>query len=150
MFDSYSIRLIKSTISDLKNHNEDFIERFYSLLFTNYPEILFRFKQVEQKNLNLPNVLIDVIIYYEEYEGESTYLNEIVHGIALKHVSIGIQPEHYDGLGHCFLEAMQSVLEEKATMKVMYAWTKAYWKLADILMKKEAMIYLELAKRNVE
>ena len=70
-------------------------------------------------------------------------MSSAVELISEKHVSLHIQPEHYDIVGVCLLKAIKDVLGEAATEDILGDWGKAYFFLADIFRGIEKKKYEE-------
>ena len=70
-------------------------------------------------------------------------MSSAVELISEKHVSLHIQPEHYDIVGVCLLKAIKDVLGEAATEDILGEWGKAYFFLADIFRGVEKKKYEE-------
>jgi len=61
-------------------------------------------------------------------------LTDAVTIIANKHVSLNIQPEHYQDVGTELLKSIKEILGEAATDEIINAWKVAYFHLADIFI----------------
>lgn len=63
--------------------------------------------------------------------------------IAHKHVSLGIEPEHYPIVGSNLILYIKEVLGDAANDEVIEAWTAAYGQLVDIFVGHEKALYAQ-------
>ena len=65
-----------------------------------------------------------------------------------KHVSFNVEPEHYDIVGECIIEAIKITLKDAATKEIIDAWTEGYFFLANLLIAIEKKKKKERAEQN--
>ena len=65
-----------------------------------------------------------------------------------KHVSFNVEPEHYDIVGECIIEAIKIILKDAATKEIIDAWTEGYFFLANLLIAIEKKKKKERAEQN--
>ena len=65
-----------------------------------------------------------------------------------KHVSFNVEPEHYDIVGECIIEAIKITLKDAATKEIIDAWTEGYFFLANLLIATEKKIKNERAEQK--
>ena len=75
-------------------------------------------------------------------------LTDVVTIIANKHVSLNIQPEHYQDVGTELLKSIKDILGEAATDEIINAWKVAYFHLADIFIGIEENMRKELKENG--
>lgn len=141
MLDSNTIEIIKATVPALEIHANDITEHFYPLLFEQHPEVIPYFNQTNQGKGTQPKALANAVVAYGANIDELGNLSDAVKKIVHKHASLDIQPEHYDAVGSCLLQAIKAVLGEAATEEVINAWAAAYGQLAQILIEAEESVY---------
>jgi len=148
MLTAEQISIIKATASVVGNHARDITGVFYPLLFERYPQVQAYFNQTHQIQGTQREALAQALVAYATHIDELGQLSEAVSLITHKHCSLNIQPEHYDLVGECLMEAIGRVLGAAVTTEVADAWSAAYGQLADMLINAEAQIYHHNAKRR--
>eukprot|EP00090_Calanus_glacialis_P005774 TRINITY_DN14477_c0_g1_i1.p1 TRINITY_DN14477_c0_g1~~TRINITY_DN14477_c0_g1_i1.p1 ORF type:complete len:411 (+),score=103.83 TRINITY_DN14477_c0_g1_i1:177-1235(+) len=82
--------------------------------------------------------LSDSLVAYTAYCDQLSELGPLVERVANKHVSLGVQPEHYPVVGVTLLGALEDVLgKEVFNEEVKNAVAEGYFFLADIFIDKE-------------
>lgn len=132
---------IKQTIPVLQTHGEALTRRFYQNMFANNPEVVPFFNPAHQKTGTQQRALADAICAYAQHVDSPEKLTDAVELIAQKHVSLGIEPEHYPIVGENLLLTIQEMLELDAKDPVVQAWAEAYDQLAQIFIDREKTIY---------
>lgn len=148
MLTAEQISIIKATAPVVGNHARDITGAFYPLLFERYPHVQAYFNQTHQVQGTQREALAQALVAYASNIDELGQLSDAVSLITHKHCSLNIQPEHYDLVGECLMEAIAMVLGAAVTTAVADAWSAAYRQLADILINAEAMIYQQNAERR--
>jgi nitric oxide dioxygenase len=147
MLDARTIAVIQQTVPVLIEHGEALTRHFYRRMFANSPEVRELFNPAHQHAGSQQRALAGAICAYAQHIENPAVLNEALELIAHKHVSLGIRPEHYPIVGEHLLAAIGELLGDAATDEILDAWGKAYGFLADVLIKREAMIYAEHTQR---
>ena len=75
-------------------------------------------------------------------------LTNAVTIIANKHVSLNIQPEHYQDVGTELLKSIKEILGDAATDEIINAWKIAYFHLADIFIGIEEKMRQQLKENG--
>lgn len=75
-------------------------------------------------------------------------LTDAVTIIANKHVSLNIQPEHYQDVGTELLKSIKEILGDAATDEIINAWKDAYFHLADIFIGIEEKMRQQLKENG--
>ena len=65
----------------------------------------------------------------------------MINRIAQRHVQVDVLPQQYPVVEECLLEAIQAVLGDLATEKVIQAWKEAYQVLAELFIDREQLLY---------
>lgn len=132
-----TISLVKSTAPILREHGLAITTRMYEMLFEEHPEVreMFGVPDGEQEKR-----LAGAVLAYAENIDRIETLVPTVERIAAKHVSSGVEPEHYAIVGDTLLRAMMHVLGE-VELVVLEAWGEAYDFLANVFIGIEAELY---------
>lgn len=141
MLSQQAIAIIKSTVPVLEVHGTTITKRFYERLFQSHPELLNIFNHANQKQgrqqTALANAVYAAAIHIEKLDA----ILPVVRGIAHKHRSLGVKPEHYPIVGEHLLGAIKDVLGDAATDEILGAWAEAYGIIADAFIGVEAELY---------
>lgn len=132
---------IKQTIPILQTQGEALTRRFYQNMFANNPEVAPFFNPAHQKAGTQQRALANAICAYAQHVDSPEQLTDAIELIAQKHVSLGIQPEHYPVVGENLLLTIQEMLELDADDPVVQAWAEAYGQLAQVFIDREKTIY---------
>lgn len=132
---------IKQTIPVLQTHGEALTRLFYKNMFANNPEVAPFFNPAHQKTGTQQRALANAICAYAQHVDTPEKLTDAIELIAQKHVSLGIQPEHYPVVGENLLLTIQEMLELDADDPVLLAWAEAYEQLAQVFIDREQTIY---------
>ena len=139
-----TIKLVKSTAPNLKQHGQKITTRMYEILFEKHPEVKPQFNMSAQKDGSQPAKLAAAVYAYATHIDNLEVLNSAVEKIAHRHVETHVQPEQYSVVGESLLQAMKDVLgKEVANVEVITAWNEAYQVLADVFINREHQIYEE-------
>jgi len=142
------LAIIKQTVPVLQANGELLTRHFYQRLFRENPEVLAFFNPAHQRAGSQQRALAGAILAYAQNIENPAVLGSAVELIAQKHVSLGIQPEHYPVVGANLLGSIREVLGDAATDAVIDAWTSAYGQLADIFIAREAEIYAQQEQQH--
>lgn len=137
------MKLVKGTIPTLQEHGEHISTVFYKTMLKEHPELNNYFNAVNMKNGTQPRALTKLILAYASNISHISELTPKFERVANKHVSLGIQPDHYEIVCKYLMRAFSAVLGPKMTSEVRMAWTKAYWIMANMLANREQQLYKE-------
>ncbi len=135
------LAVIKQTVPVLQENGETLTRHFYQRMFRHNPEVLGFFNPAHQRSGSQQRALAGAICAYAQHIDNPGVLADAVELIAQKHVSLGIQPEHYPIVGDNLLASIREVLGEAATDDILDAWAAAYDALADIFIEREKALY---------
>lgn len=135
-----TIAIVKSTAPALQQHGVAITTRMYERLFVD-PEIKVMFDQAAQESGEQPKRLAAAIIAYAKNVDNLGALTQAVERMAVRHVEVGVKPEHYPAVAAALLPAIKDVLGDAVDQKVLDAWGEAYWFLAHILIGIEQEKY---------
>ncbi|WP_248930526.1 NO-inducible flavohemoprotein [Paenibacillus hamazuiensis] len=148
MLQEKTIQIIKSTVPVLEIHGTAITQRFYQLLFTNYPELLNIFNHANQKQGRQQTALANAVYAAAVHIDNLAAILPAVKQIGHKHRSLGIKPEHYPIVGQTLLTAIKDVLGDAATDEILQAWADAYGVIANAFIGVEAEMYEQAERQN--
>eukprot|EP00092_Neocalanus_flemingeri_P027961 GFUD01030357.1.p1 GENE.GFUD01030357.1~~GFUD01030357.1.p1 ORF type:complete len:398 (+),score=89.46 GFUD01030357.1:51-1244(+) len=139
-----TVAILKACHPLLKENREKIGKTFYTSLFRDHPQLKNVFNMSHQRQgkdgtpgpqmMALANSLVD----YTAHCDELSQLGPLVERVSNKHVSLGVQPEHYPVVGVTLLGALEDVLgKEVFNEEVKTAVAEGYFFLADIFIDKE-------------
>jgi nitric oxide dioxygenase len=129
---------VKATAPVLAAHGYDIIKHFYRSLLEAHPELKNVFNMRHQERGQQQEALARAVHAYAANIEDPSCLAAVLEGIANKHASLGVRPEHYPIVGEHLLGSIRAVLGAAATDDIISAWAQAYGNLADILMGRES------------
>jgi len=135
-----TIAILKSTAPALQEHGVAITTRMYERLFVD-PQMKALFDPSAQQSGEQPKRLAAAILAYAQNADRLDALAPAIERIAKRHVAVHIKPEHYPAVATALLAAIKDVLGDAADERILDAWGKAYWVLADILIAAEADLY---------
>ncbi|MGG0658573.1 NO-inducible flavohemoprotein [Rummeliibacillus pycnus] len=148
MLSQKTMDIIKSTAPVLEKYGQEITTVFYKRLFESHPELLNIFNQTNQRKGRQQMALANTVYAAAVHIENLSEIIPVVKGIAEKHRSLGIKPEHYPIVGENLLIAIKEVLGDAATDEIMNAWTEAYGVLADIFISTEEALYQEAENKQ--
>lgn len=137
------VQTIKSTVPVLQAHGNAITSSFYSTLLKENPSLNAVFNQANQANNHQAAALANSLYAYASHIDSLGVLSPAIERICQKHVSLYIQPAHYDVVGTYLLRTMGEVLGDALTPEILEAWRVAYVQLAGIMIKREDDLYKE-------
>lgn len=141
-----TIALVKASGPALAAHGLEITRTMYRRLFVR-EDIRALFNQANQGESGTQvHALAAAILAYARNIENLGALTSVVERIAHKHVGYHILPEHYPFVAEALLDAISEVLGEAATPEIIKAWGEAYWFLADMLKRREAVIREEIGQ----
>ena len=130
-----NVELLESSFAQIKVNSLEVTKRFYTLLFTDYPEVqpLFANTHMEKQRKQLFQSLVFTVNYLRKPDA----LSDALRGLGTRHVQYGVLPQHYPMVGSSLLKAFELSLGTAWTPDVQQAWTEAY-EVVDQLMLEGA------------
>ena len=137
------IILLKGLVGVLEEYGETISNRMYEILSERYPDVMkvFNRTHIEDGDKKQVKLLHHVLVKSFESIDQPEVLIEMFTRAAEKHSVVMVQPEQYQVVAECLLEAIQDVLGVKSDSKEIQAITKAYQILAGTLIEIEAALY---------
>ena len=139
-----TIAIVKATAPVLVRHGVAISTRMYERLFVD-PQIKALFDQAAQASGEQPKRLAAAIVAFAQNVDNLPALAGAVERMAARHVETHVKPEHYPKVAGALLPAIHDILGEAATDEVLAAWSEAYWLLAEVLIAREAQLYVDAA-----
>ena len=137
-----TITIVKATAPALVQHGLAITKRMYERLFVDL-EIKALFDDAAQESGEQPKRLAAAIVAFAQNVDNLPALAGAVERMAARHVETRVKPEHYPKVAAALLPAIRDVLGEAATDEVLGAWGEAYTFLADVLIAREAQLYVD-------
>lgn len=137
-----TIATVKATAPVLVQHGLAITKRMYERLFVD-AEIKALFDEAAQVSGEQPKRLAAAIVALAQNVDNLPALSGAIERMAERHVQTNVKPEHYPKVAEALLPAIRDVLGEAATDEVLAAWGEAYWFLADVLIAREAQLYVD-------
>jgi nitric oxide dioxygenase len=141
VFSAQTIALIKATVPVLQQHGEAITTHFYQLMLREHPELKAFFNEAHQVQGTQARALAGAVLAYAANIDRLEALAGALPRIIQKHVSLGVEPQHYPIVGQCLLRAIKEVLGDAATDDIIAAWGEAYTALAQLLIDAEEQVY---------
>jgi len=139
-----TIAILKACHPLLQENREKIGKTFYTSLFRDHPQLknVFNMSHQRQGRDGTPGpqmmALSDSLVAYAAHCDQLSELGPLVERVSNKHVSLGVQPEHYPVVGVTLLGALEDVLgKETFNDEVKNAVAEGYFFLADIFIAKE-------------
>ncbi|MDI1261483.1 NO-inducible flavohemoprotein [Aquabacterium sp.] len=148
MFSAQTIALIKATVPVLQQHGEAITTHFYQLMLREHPELKAFFNEAHQAHGTQARALAGAVLAYAANIDRLEALAGALPRIIQKHVSLGVEAQHYPIVGQCLLRAIKEVLGDAATDDIIAAWGEAYTALANILIAAEEQVYQDNAAKS--
>ena len=136
-----TIDVIADTADIIVGNATKITTRMYEILFSKYP-------QVKKLFVNQPDnqfmILAEALSLFAVNVDKLDKLKPALDVIAIKHVEVKIKAGHYPMVGMSLMQAMEEVLQEKATVDFMDAWREMYQYLGEVLINMESKLYKEM------
>lgn len=126
------IELLEQSFQAIAPNGEAFVANFYERLFMNFLETkpFFASADMNEQRKKLLGALVLVIQNLKKPE----VLTSALQGLGQRHVTYGIQPEHYQIVGTVLLETFGDLLGERWTPDYHQAWAEAYQVISGIML----------------
>ncbi|CAM4200829.1 NO-inducible flavohemoprotein [Pseudoalteromonas byunsanensis] len=148
MLSERTISLVKSTVPLLSDAGTAVTAHFYQRMFSHNPELKNIFNMTNQHTGKQQFALFNAIAAYATHIDNPQVLQDAIGRINHKHVSLNIQAEHYDIVGHHLIETLKELAPEQFTPKIEQAWREAYGFLADLFITQEEGLYRTVEQQH--
>ncbi len=135
---SNSLSVIKNSAPLITANAHNITKKMYEILFIKYPDVKKLFLNAPD---NQSSLVAEAISAYATNIENISVLLPALQVIADTHTTVKVQPHHYLLLGRIFIEALEIVLKELATLEFLDAWREAYKYIVNILINLEKKIY---------
>jgi len=128
-----NVELLESSFAQIKVNSLEVTKRFYTLLFTDYPEVqpLFANTHMEKQGKQLFQSLVFTVNNLRKPDA----LSDALRGLGTRHVQYGVLPQHYPMVGSSLLKAFEVSLGTAWTPDVQQAWIEAYEVMAQLMLE---------------
>lgn len=126
------VALLRSSFAQVAPRANEFADRFYAHLFTDYPAAkpLFAHTDIAAQSKKL----LDSLVFVVENLEQPGALTEALQGLGARHVKYGALPEHYPLVGNTLLKTFEEYLGEGWTPPVKQAWVDAYGVITTVML----------------
>jgi hemoglobin-like flavoprotein len=128
-----NVELLESSFAQIKVNSSEVTKRFYTVMFTDYPEVqpLFTNTNMEKQRKQLFQSLIFTVNNLRKPD----VLSNALRGLGTRHTRYGVLPQHYPMVGSSLLKAFEATLGTAWTPDVQQAWTEAYEVVAQLMLE---------------
>lgn len=128
-----NVGLLESSFAQVKVNSSEVIERFYTLLFADYPEVqsLFANTHMEKQAKQLFQSLVFTVSNLRQPD----VLRSALQALGTRHIQYGVLPQHYPMVGSSLLKAFEASMGTDWTSEVQQAWTEAYGVVAQLMLE---------------
>jgi hemoglobin-like flavoprotein len=128
-----NVELLESSFAQIKVNSLEVTKRFYTLLFTDYPEVqpLFANTNMEKQRKQLFQSLVFTVNNLRKLD----VLSDTLRSLGTRHAWYGVLPQHYPMVGSSLLKAFEVSLGTAWTPDVQQAWIEAYEVVAQLMLE---------------
>jgi nitric oxide dioxygenase len=139
-----SAEIVRATAPVVAEALDDITARFYSTMFSDYPELLDgQFNRGNQASGAQRRALAGSIVAFAGalLANPDVRPDDLLARIAHKHAAVGITEDQYTIVHKYLFAAIAEVLGDAITPDVGAAWDEVYWLMAGALIAQEARLY---------
>ena len=132
-----NVKLLRDSFEALRPHGDAMVARFYSILFSRYPEIekMFVKTNMEEQRKKFFSTLDELVKHLEE--PDKTMADLLILGN--HHLDHNVKNEQYPVVCDALIEAMKQSAGAMWTPEIENAWRDAYATVADIMKRGAAL-----------
>lgn len=142
------VAVIKATAPVVGPQAHKITEKFYPILFRDYPVALDFFNKTNQKKGLQSAALGDAVVAYASNIDNLGVLAGAVQHIQHRHCALGVTPDLYGAVHASLMKAIVEVLGDAVTPEIGEAWSEAVLALAEICWTGEEEAYKAAEKRK--
>jgi nitric oxide dioxygenase len=125
------IALVQSSFEKVAPMGDAAAALFYGRLFEIAPQVRPLFKDdIKSQGRNLMAMLATIVRNLDRLEE----VMPAIKALAVRHVSYGVRPEHYDKVGDALLWTLERGLGDAFTPQASEAWRVAYGVLSGVMI----------------
>ena len=138
-----SVDIIQKSANYITSNDTKISARMYEILFEKYPKLKVLFaNSSNDQHMKLANAISSYAVNIDRIH----VLFPALEVIAIAHARENIKPQHYPLVGMAFIQAIEDVLGDNASLELLDAWREVYQYIAEILIEMEAKLYSEVKK----
>jgi hemoglobin-like flavoprotein len=134
-----SVFLVQKTFERISGRSFEFGDRFYALLFEEYPDMrgLFQRDLEGQKKMlvSMLGSLVRGLNRMEEISGG-------LHELGKRHREYKVAPTDYDKVARVLIKTLEEFLGDDFTLEIRKAWTTIYGRIASSMIEAQNGDYL--------
>ena len=131
--DLRQIELVENTFEKLAPHGEELVEKFYSTLFSRYPDVKPMFAHLDQKEQQ--KKLLSSLVLVVNSIRKPDVLGPALSAMGKRHQNYGVIAEQYPAVAETLLDVMAELAGELWTDEVKQAWTNALNTVATAMLE---------------
>lgn len=126
------IELLESSFAAISGQAKPFAERFYALLFHQFPGVkpLFARASMSRQQQHLYSALAMVVENLRRPDAVAVGLTEL----AKRHVGYGVHPSHYYAVTGCILSVLQEFLADRWDDQLHEAWSEGLESISRVMI----------------
>jgi len=128
-----NVGLLESSFAQIRDNHLEFTERFYALLFADYPEVQPLFANTHMAKQG--KQLFQSLVFTVDHLRQPNTLSNVLKGLGTRHVRYGVLPQHYPMVGSSLLKSLAASLGTAWTPDVQQAWTEAYGVVTQLMLE---------------
>lgn len=130
---SLQVDLLRSSFNKIKPQADEFVEKFYHNLFSDYPSTKPLFEQTDMSAQK--KKLLDALVLVIQNLTSTSVLATALKQLGERHKRYGILPKHYPFVGNSLIKTFAEFLGPDWTPDVQTAWLDAYGAIKDLMLQ---------------
>lgn len=131
--DDRKIALLETTFAEVRASQDAAAALFYERLFVNDPSLrlLFTASDMAAQGRKLMAALSLAVNSLRKLDA----LVPVLEGLAVKHVTYGVERNHYETVGKALIETLSLSFGDRFTAEIRNVWTETYQLVAGVMMR---------------
>ncbi|MEI8026891.1 MAG: globin domain-containing protein [Pseudomonadota bacterium] len=126
-----NIKVIRSSFDLVKPMAPIVADRFYEILFQDYPEAKVFFSKIDMPKQK--NALIASLVTAINNLDNPDQLTRFLLNLGESHGRYGVEDQHYQWVGQSLMKSLKQCLSEAWTQDVEYQWAEVYGIMAEAM-----------------